>query len=149
MNELTSADERHDDLASLRAALRELPAATPGPAFTASVLARLDPPPRWCPRRRPVPAWVAAAATVAVLLGGLWGAAVGRQAWRQQQRRAALREESAALARELAELHEEATKPPPVLYLGGNEQLDVVLDLSALPMAAAAPVATSLDAQPR
>jgi hypothetical protein len=128
----------------LRAALQGLPAAAPGPAFTARVLARLGPPRRRWSRRQPLPAWVAAAATVAVLVGGLWGAAIGREAWQRQQRRAALRAESAALARDLAALHEEAAKPAPVLYLGGNEQVDVVLDLSTLPLAAAAPAAAAL-----
>ena len=122
---------------ALREALRGLPAATPSTAFTTRVLARLDRPPR--PRRRPIPAWVTAAATMAVLVASLWGVAVGRQAWQQQRRREALRAESAALARELAALHEEVAEPAPVLYLGGNEQVDVVLDVSALPIAAAAP----------
>ena len=125
---------------ALRETLRGLPAATPSPAFTARVLARLDRPPR--PRRRPIPAWVTAAATMAVLVAGLWGVAVGRQAWQEQRRREALRAESAALARELAALHKELAEPAPVLYLGGNEQVDVVLDVSALPIAAAAPGAT-------
>jgi hypothetical protein len=118
----------------IRAALRSLPAAVPSATFTMRVLARLDRPRR--PRRRPLPAWVAAALTVAVLVGGLWGVAAGREAWQRQQRRAALRAESEALARELAALHAEAKKqkPAPVLYLGGNEQVDVVLDLSKLPL---------------
>jgi hypothetical protein len=34
-------------------------------------------------------------------------------------------------------------EPAPVLYLGGNEHVDVVLDLSALPIAAAAPGAAT------
>ncbi|HXT21544.1 MAG TPA: hypothetical protein VN811_01650 [Thermoanaerobaculia bacterium] len=126
---------------ALREALRSLPAAAPGLAFTTRVLARLDRPAR--PRRRPIPAWVTAAATMAVLVAGLWGVAAGRQAWQEQRRRAAMRAESAALARELAALHEELAEPAPVLYLGGNEQVDVVLDLSALPIAAAAPGAAS------
>ena len=126
--------------ADLRAALRGLPAATPGPMFTARVLARLDRSERPTRlRRRSIPAWLTAAATMAVIVGGVWGAAVGRQAWQQEKRRAALRAESAALARELAELHEQVAAPAPVLYLGGNEQVDVVLDVSSLPIAAAAP----------
>lgn len=118
----------------VREALRGLPAAVPSPAFLARVLSRLDRNRPKQPWRHPLPAWVTAALTVAVLVGGLWGAAAGRDAWQRQQRRAALRAESAALARELAALHQEATKPAPVLYLGGNEQVDVVLDLSKLPM---------------
>lgn len=125
--------------ADLRAALRGLPAPAPGPTFTARVLARLDRSVLPAPRRRSIPAWVTAAATMAVIVGGVWGAAVGRQAWQQEKRRAALRAESAALARELAELHEQVAAPAPVLYLGGNEQVDVVLDVSSLPIAAAAP----------
>jgi hypothetical protein len=82
---------------------------------------------------------VTAAATMAVLVGGLWGVAAGRQAWQHERRRAALRAESAALASELAALHQELAEPAPVLYLGGNEQVDVVLDLSSLPIAATAP----------
>jgi len=132
---MSEQDGDRDD--GLRETLRGLPVATPGPAFTARVLARLDRPPR--ARRAHVPAWVTAAATMAVLAGGLWGVTAGRQAWQQERRRAALRAESAALARELAALHEEVAKPAPVLYLGGNEQVDVVLDLSSLPIAAAAP----------
>lgn len=135
--------ERDDDLNvpdHLRAALRSLPTAAPGAAFTARVVARLDrslrPAP---PRLRPVPAWVTAAATMAVLVGGVWGVAVGRQAWQQEKRRAALRAESAAIARELQQLHEQVAAPAPVVYLGGNEQVDVVLDVSSLPIAAAAP----------
>ena len=119
----------------LRSALRELPAAAPRPGFTTRVLARLERPPR---RRqgRPLPAWVTAAAAVTLLAGGLWGAAAGRQAVQQQRRRAALQQESAALAHELAALRAEAAKPEPMLYLGGTEQVDVVLDLSSLPVAA-------------
>ena len=138
-------DERDDDLDALRSALRGLPVAAPGPAFTARVLSRLDRSERHAgPRRASIPAWVTAAATMAVLVGGVWGAAVGRQAWQQEKRRAALRAESAALARELAELHEQVAAPAPVLYLGGNEQVDVVLDVSSLPIAAAAPGAAGL-----
>jgi hypothetical protein len=138
------SEQLGEDDDGLRAALRGVPAATPGPAFTARVLARLDRPPRArralsLRGRSQVPAWVTAAATMAVLAGGLWGVTAGRQAWQQERRRAALRAESAALARELAALHEEVAKPVPVLYLGGNEQVDVVLDLSSLPIAAAAP----------
>ncbi|HEV8241247.1 MAG TPA: hypothetical protein VGS57_17920 [Thermoanaerobaculia bacterium] len=135
---MTDRFERRDD--RLRAALRALPAATPGPGFTTRVLARLDRsegPAR--PRRVSIPAWVTAAATMVVIVGGVWGAAVGRQAWQHEKRRAALRAESAAIARELAELHEQVAAPAPVLYLGGNEQVDVVLDVSSLPIAAAGP----------
>jgi hypothetical protein len=125
----------------LRSALRELPPAAPRPGFTQRVLARLERAPRRRPLR-PLPAWVTAAAAVTVLAGGLWGAAAGRQALEQQKRRAALKQESAAIARELAALRAEAAKPAPMLYLGGSEQVDVVLDLASLPMAATVPAAS-------
>lgn len=118
----------------LRAALRALPAADPGPAFTARVLSRLATAPSRAPRRR-VPAWAAAAAVMAVLIAALWG---GRAALKVQ-RTAALRSETEELARELEALRQAAERPAPVLYLGGNEEVDLVLDLSTLPLAAAVP----------
>ena len=117
----------------LREALRALPAADPGPAFTARVLSRLAAAPARAPRR--VPAWAAAAAAVAVLIAALWG---GR-AVLKVQRTAALRSETEELARELEALRQAAERPAPVLYLGGNEEVDLVLDLSTLPLAAAVP----------
>ncbi|HEV8628991.1 MAG TPA: hypothetical protein VGV61_01655, partial [Thermoanaerobaculia bacterium] len=107
----------------LRSALRELPAPAPRAGFTTRVLARLERSPR---RRqaRTLPAWVTAAAAVTLLAGGLWGTAAGVQAVQQQRRRAALQQESAALARELAALRAEVAKPAPMLYLGGTEQVD-------------------------
>ena len=118
----------------LRDALRELPAVDPGPAFTARVLARVAAAPPPAARRR-LPVWAAALAAVVLLLGVVWG---GRVAMREQ-RTAALRTETEDLARELEALRQAAQRPAPVLYLGGNEEVDVVLDLSTLPLAAAVP----------
>ena len=118
----------------LSEALRALPAAEPSPTFTARVLSRLAVAPARAPRRR-VPAWAAAAAAVALLIAALWG---GRAALKVQ-RTAALRSETEELARELEALRQAAERPAPVLYLGGNEEVDLVLDLSTLPLAAAVP----------
>ena len=118
----------------LRDALRELPAVDPGPAFTARVLARVAAAPAPAARRR-LPVWAAALAAVVLLLGVVWG---GRVALREQ-RTADLRSETEDLARELEALRQAAQRPAPVLYLGGNEEVDVVLDLSTLPLAAAVP----------
>ena len=118
----------------LRHALRALPADAPGPAFTARVLSRLAAAPALAPRRR-VPGWAAAAAAVVLLVAVLWG---GRALLRVQ-RTAALRSETEELARELEALRQAAERPAPVLYLGGNEEVDLVLDLSTLPLAAAVP----------
>jgi hypothetical protein len=117
----------------LREALRGLPADAPGPAFTARVLSRLAAAPARASRHR-VPAWAAAAAVV-LLVAVLWG---GRALLRVQ-RTAALRSETEELARELEALRHAAERPAPVLYLGGNEEVDLVLDLSTLPLAAAVP----------
>jgi hypothetical protein len=129
----------------LRAALRSLPPPTPGDAFTAQVMARLATAPG---RRRGVaPRWAAAAAALALAAGLGWGAV----AFAGRQRTAALRAETAALARELAALRAEAAQPGPLIYVGGNEEVDLVLDLAALPMAAAvpAPLAAAAAAEER
>jgi hypothetical protein len=120
----------------LREALRGLPPPAPGPAFTARVLARLDGrAAATAPWRRRVRVAAMAAAAAAVLLGTVWGS----RAALRQQRAAALRTETAELARELEALRQAAERPAPVLYLGGNEEVDLVLDLSTLPLAAAVP----------
>jgi hypothetical protein len=124
----------------VREALRALPADPPGPTFTAEVLARVA---RASPDRhrlRRVPRWATAAALA--LLVGVAGWGVSERLARQQ-RTARLRAETAALARELAALREEAAQPAPMIYLGGSEEVDLVLDLSSLPMAAALPAPLS------
>jgi hypothetical protein len=123
----------------LRDALRGLPAPGPGPAFTARVMARLAAAPARAPRR--VPAWAAAAAAVVLAAGLLLG---GRAVVREQ-RNAALRSETEELARELEALRQAAERPAPVLYLGGTEEVDLVLDLSTLPLAAAVPAGLTDD----
>jgi hypothetical protein len=75
-------------------------------------------------------------AAAAVLLVG---ATLGGRAALRQQRAAALRSETAEIARELETLRQQAQRPAPVLYVGGNEEVDLVLDLSTLPLAAAVP----------
>ena len=119
----------------LRRALRGVPADEPGPHFTTAVLARLGrgtAPPRR--RLAPLPAWAVAAAALVALTAG-WGVVNQRAA--AERRRAELRHETAAIAAELAALRDEAARTAPVLYLGGTEEVDVVLDLSTLPLAAA------------
>ena len=118
----------------LRRALRGVAADEPGPHFTAAVLARLGrgtARPRW--RLAPLPAWAVAAAALVALTGG-WGVLNQRAA--AERRRAELRSETAAIAAELSALRDEAARTAPVLYLGGTEEVDVVLDLSTLPLAA-------------
>ena len=117
---------------SISAALESLPRDAAGPSFTAGVLRRLD-----REARQPPPArWTLMAATAAVLLtaGGL-----GWQEWQQHksQRQARIQLESMlaeqqALRAELRSLLQLAEEARPIVYLGGNEKVDLVLDLARL-----------------
>jgi len=119
----------------LREALRALPPASPAPHFTTRVLARTYETSAHTHRRR-LPAWAGAAAAALLLALGL-GAAERHAA--REQRRADLRRETEALRRELADLRQQAQRTETPLYLGGNDQVDVVLDVGAMPIAAALP----------
>jgi hypothetical protein len=126
----------------LAAALRALPRESAGEGFTARVLAGLDRAPA-AARRRP-PLAVAAAATLASLgLGALvWAllssgqlAGLPDRPGPEPSRRArleALETERARLAVELAEIRRLAEEPTPVVYLGGDDEVDLVLDLGRL-----------------
>jgi hypothetical protein len=103
--------------------LRELPRERARPGFTARVLSRLEAP----ERRRALPrlALAGALATLAITAGVLVDAR--RDALRAAQAQQALQEiraEHGRLSREVQELSR-----PPVMYLGGNENVDLVLDL--------------------
>jgi hypothetical protein len=108
--------------------LRELPREPARPGFTARVLRRLDA----APERRPAPGRVprlALAAALAVLaIAAGWLADARREALakaRAARALAEIRAEHARLEREVQEL----SQPPAVVYLGGNEDVDLVLDL--------------------
>jgi hypothetical protein len=124
----------------LRRTLRALPADEPGPRFTAEVLARLDEAAAPQSHARPLRRWAAVAAGL-TLIAGAWGVHAGREV----RRKAELRRESAALAADLAALRAQAAQPAPLLYLGGTEEVDLVLDLSSLPLTAAVRVTGSRD----
>jgi hypothetical protein len=114
--------------------LRELPREHARPGFTACVLEQLDAEPRnasrWSFRLAPaMPAiTVAALLAVAISAGSLveWQ---GRARKHQEAARArqTLQELRAEHGRLEAELH--AMSEPPVVYLGGDEKVDYVLDL--------------------
>ncbi len=116
--------------------LRELPRERAKDDFTARVLARLDAPRR---RRRLPLATLGAAAAAALGLALIAGPL--RTAEREESRRQAaaearrlleeLRRDHQALATELEALAEE----PPLIYLGGDDEVDLVLDLSRVPAA--------------
>jgi hypothetical protein len=106
--------------------LHELPREHARPDFTARVLERLD-----APAPRPITRLVLAMATVLAVAVST-GVLIDRQSApreaieAEQARRIVqdLRAEHERLQRELQELSE-----PPVVYIGGNEDVDLVLDL--------------------
>ena len=114
--------------------LRESPREHARPGFTARVLNRLDSPAardvRWRPRLAlaGATAAVVAAAAIGISAGVLMDRPAGsRQAIQPAEARQILQElraEHGRLERELATLSE-----PPLVYLGGNEDVDLVLDL--------------------
>jgi hypothetical protein len=126
-------DHRTRPLADL---LHELPAEHARPGFTARVLEQLDGEPRRAPRWsfRLAPALpavaVAALLAVAITAGALieWRAgARHREAVHALQE---LRAEHGRLEQELRAMS--ATTEPPVVYLGGDEKVDYVLDLGKM-----------------
>jgi hypothetical protein len=116
---------------SLTEALRSLPRERAGRGFTDAVLARLPggPPPRHFGAVR-----LAVAGALLVLLAAL-PVALRRPApapTPRQARLAELRQERERLALELAEVKRLAEGGLPVVYLGSDDQTDVVLDLERL-----------------
>lgn len=116
--------------------LRELPREQARNGFTARVLHRLDaegagrPAFLW----RPVAVFAAAAlAAVAIPAGILMDRAADRKAIQAAEARQILEEIRAEHGRLEAEL--EGLVEPPVLYLGGDENVDFVLDLRRVPEA--------------
>jgi cell division protein FtsB len=108
--------------------LRELPREHARPGFTARVLHRLEAP----ERRRPFPRLALAGAlatALAVVLATTAGVLVDArrdalEAARTRQALQEIRAEHGRLEREVQDLDQ-----PPVVYLGGNENVDLVLDL--------------------
>lgn len=106
--------------------LRELPREQARPGFTARVLHRLDAPERrrWMPIPR-----LALATALAVVLAVTAGLLIDARrdalaSARAEKALAEIRAEHARLEREVRDLSQ-----PPVIYLGGNEDVDLVLDL--------------------
>lgn len=107
--------------------LRELPRERARPGFTARALQRLEAPerPRWSPRLA-----TAGALAAAIVLSASAGLLVNARQEAVEQARAQralaeIRAEHRRLEREIQELDQR----PPVVYLGGNEDVDLVLDL--------------------
>lgn len=113
--------------------LRELPRERARSGFTVRVLERLDageagrPAFLW----RPVAVLAAAAfAAVAIPAGILMDQAADRKAAEARQILEEIRAEHSRLERQL-----EGLAQPPVIYLGGDENVDFVLDLRRVPEA--------------
>jgi hypothetical protein len=114
--------------------LRELPRETARPGFTRRVLARLDEPARATPRE----AWrlrlaVATMTAVVVALVASAGARYehARDAARNAEARRLLQEIRAEHDRIEQELR--ALAEPPVVYVGGDERMDLVVNLDRVP----------------
>lgn len=105
--------------------LRELPREQARPGFAARVLERLDAAPRNVPRWSFRLALAAAAATLAVVaISAEVLTREPREAGQARQALQELRAEHGRLEQELREI-----SAPPVVYLGGDENVDLVLDL--------------------
>jgi hypothetical protein len=116
--------------------LRELPRERARTGFTARVVQKLDareagrPALRW----RPVAALTAALLVAAALSAGLLQKRQAETVRTAEARQLLeeIRAEHGRLAREVEEISE-----PPVIYLGGDEDVDFVVDLSQVPEAGA------------
>jgi hypothetical protein len=109
--------------------LSALPRERAREGFTARVLARLDAAPRPGIWRQPRLVFAAAALAAAVASAGFLQIRAERQEKLQEARRLLqeLRSEHESLKQDLRELSE-----PPVVYLGGDEKVDLVVDLSGV-----------------
>lgn len=113
--------------------LRALPREKPRAGFAERVLARLGE----APPRRPVPfapGWTAwAAASLALCAVAAWSMHHAEVRRERRQQMAFLRAEGEQLATELAELRASVDSDgSEVIYLGGDEATDYVIDLSRL-----------------
>ena len=113
--------------------LQGLPRVQASDGFTGRVLAGLERRPRRATRSGMV-GWAAAAALllVALIVGGLLRIEQQQTAGERANRAAVLRSEHQSLQQDLARLKSQAEQERPVVYLGGTDQIDLVLDLTAV-----------------
>lgn len=116
--------------------LRELPRETARPGFTQRVLARLDEPAR---STAPHGAWrlrLAVATMAAVVVALVASAGVARY---EHARDAARKAEARRLLQEIRAEHDrierelQSLAEPPVVYVGGDERMDLVVHLDRVP----------------
>lgn len=131
--------ERQED--RLERALRSLPRVAAGEEFTPRLVARFGRrPPRPASWTRPL--WVAAALVAVLALSGVFGLRRQRLAERDYADRVErLRQETLRLSQDFSALRAMAADAPPVLYLAGDDRVELVLDLGQRPAAGAAPAA--------
>lgn len=143
---------------ALQQLLQGLPREQASQDFKAGVLARIEsdrqPEPsrllEFRPAGRRLPVWSGVlVAAAALLLCGL-----GLREWQHQReieesmrRIAELRGQYQELASELASLRQEAASSRPVVYMGGNRQVDLVLDLGRIAAAQKDPQAVDPEAR--
>ena len=115
----------------LTEALRSLPRETASDQFTARVLSRLEPPQRRFPAL--LGRLLAAAATLAVIIAVPWldDLRDRRQIAEIRQNAANLRRDSADLERQMDQMRERYDRQS-VIYLGGDDSVDLVLDMRPL-----------------
>jgi len=115
--------------------LRELPRETARPGFTQRVLARLDEPARSAAR----PVWRLRLAAMGAITAVALLAVVSAGVVRHEQSRKAERAEARRLLQEIRAEHDrleqelQALSEPPVIYVGGDERLDLVVDVNRIP----------------
>ena len=123
---------------SPRETIRELPRERARAGFTARVMARIDEPHAGPVRARPGWAWVAAAAAVLIAVvgfGGLSWQAGRRATQRAEAARVELAEmqlEHARLAAELRALRREPGPRSSVVFVGGDDRAELVIDFDRL-----------------
>ena len=122
----------HND--QIQDGLGELPRYRASPGFTDGAMRRLEARSARPLYRRPATGWLMA--TTVALIAGLWMGTYLRQQnsakSAYKQRLHALRAEYQQIQSEVDTLRKDASDSPAVVYLGGNEQIDLVLDLADL-----------------
>ena len=120
--------------------LRELPRETARSGFTQRVLARLDEP----AQSAAVPGWregrgwrfrLAMAATTTALLAVVSAGVIRHEQSREAERTAEARRLLQEIRAEHDRIEQElrALSEPPVVYVGGDEEVDLVVDLDRVP----------------
>ena len=116
----------------ISAALESLPRHRPSEEFTAGLLTRIDTATKVPSRLNRNVVW-----TLAALLIVAIGITLGSSSYRHSQRQAqelqqleALRARYTQLKTDVAGLKRSAANSPAVVYLGGNESYDLVIDLT-------------------